>query len=129
LEPTDLPWEVPSNYKSRKKGDQRLLELDNTGPKPPNGVWQFPIGCIHKSWTFEAPRWTMMGAPLFFPAIFFYLFISSKGDSFGFFIPSLNSTKFWCQKIEQKNPGGVPVATASFFGGKFLSFGSFSKIK
>jgi hypothetical protein len=34
---------------------------------------------------------------------------------------------FWCQKIEQKDPGEVPVATASFFGGKFLSFGSFFK--
>jgi hypothetical protein len=35
--------------------------------------------------------------------------------------------KFWCQKIEQKNPGGLPVATASYFGRKFLSFGNFSK--
>jgi hypothetical protein len=79
---------------------------------------------------------TMLGAPLFFPAI-----LKNKKFQrgfFGFFIPTVNLTNpllqkhlpnFCCQKIEQKNPGGLPVATASFFGGKFLSFGSFSKIK
>jgi hypothetical protein len=77
---------------------------------------------------------TMMGAPLFFPAI-----LKNKKFQrgfFGFFIPIVNLTNpllqkhlpnFCCQKIEQKNPSGLPVATASFFGGKFLSFGSFSK--
>jgi hypothetical protein len=75
---------------------------------------------------------TMMGAPLFFPAI-----LKNKKFQrgfFGFFIPTVNLTNlllqkhlpnFCYQKIKQKNLGGLPVAIASFFGGKFLSFGSF----
>jgi hypothetical protein len=62
----------------------------------------------------------MMGAPLYFPAIFFINFLFLQRGFFGFFVPSVNSRKknckkkfpnFLCQEIEQKNPGGVPLAT------------------
>jgi hypothetical protein len=76
---------------------------------------------------------TMMGAPLFFPAIFFKKF---QRGFFGFFIPTVNLTNpllqkhlpnFCYQKIEQKNPGGLPVATASFFWGQISVLWQFFK--
>ncbi len=78
-----------------------------------------------------------MGASLYFPAIYkFFKCFFQRGILWVFYswckfkkkkLSKKFAKFFLCQKIEQKDPGEVPVATASFFGGKFLSFGSFSK--
>jgi len=99
-------WEVPSNYKSRKKGTRGSYNWTTlVKTPPPHGCGSFQLVTFTKSWTFEAPGWIMMGPLFFFLQFFFFNFFLQRGF-FGFVIPSVNSTIFFCQKIEQKNPGG-----------------------
>jgi hypothetical protein len=79
------------------------------------GCGSFQLVTFTKSWTFEAPGWTMMGPLCFFLQLFFIFYFFLQRGFFGFFIPSVNSTKKICQKIEEKNPGGGASGYSFFF--------------
>jgi hypothetical protein len=92
-----------------------------------------------KSWTLEAPGWTMRGPPIFFPCNSFKIYISPKAIISVFYSRCKFKKQIFCDKkiarisgkknFEQKNAGRLLVAPTSFLARNFMSSGSFPKIK